>query len=641
MSVDVKNKISKSMLIIKSNPNSLKAVEQFLKNRDWFLASTDKLKEAIVFLAQNKPSFVLISVDHPSPKVRKFPKVIEQAFPCCVMMFAERATTASFKLLLDTGMEYKINPPITGPAIERAVNKYIRDKEQAHKKSQGSGGVDGEKSDFEFSVEIKSEGEKKSSVVAIKGEGKSESATGGSLAQKLLAQLGSDDDAEDGASGSFEIPSSQKKSDSSMGWMPQDPKTGGRNEGDLSGLPGETEDPSDSSNGRVFQLRDQNHSKSNSDTSDQGGDSAGDVATLDSGRKHDSPGSGEIAIDPKTGRPRSGSGRETNSKQGQAIDSERPSPENLSDFYIPTPELPEGASDGQGGVEAPQPPPLVGEDSRKSSAPDGTAPSAGKQAADVMIGRSQQKQTKRNQDTIVMGKRGVLEPDSVFVKGVNQALDNTAVKGSGNIEQELEDSSHLACIVVESSRFSGYLVAALGKNKKIDSHFVDLVRVRLAKFLKDNGEPIEEDKNMQIKVKRVDFEGWALEYAQFLRKSVHNGDEVAMAFFPFADVKTKVGDSAQSNMVSVSTEEIQTEVPLEFNVYIYLPTNKKYILYTPQGGLFLTEQKSRLTRQGVDKVHIQKEDVQNLGKSKAQNHLNSLIDEFDTKKNEKKKKKAA
>jgi hypothetical protein len=226
---------------------------------------------------------------------------------------------------------------------------------------------------------------------------------------------------------------------------------------------------------------------------------------------------------------------------------------------------------------------------------------------------------------------GIFSEESIFVKGVNKTLDDTVVKGTGEVQTYLEDNSHLACIVVESPRFSGYLVAALGKDKRIDDEFVGMVRTRLMKFLIDNGEPIENESNMQVKVKRVDFEGWALEYAQFLRKSVHKGDEVAMAFFPFADAQTKVGLSAAEGMVSVKTSEIEAGKPLEFNMYIYLPTNKKYILYTPKGAVFQENQKDRLVRQGVGDVHIQKDDIQNLSRYKAQNHLNSLIDQYEDK----------
>lgn len=607
-------KISKSMLIVKSSSGAMKGVEQFLKNRDWFLSSTDQMKEAVLFLAQNKPSFVLISIDHPNPKIKKLPRVIAQAFPCCVMVYAEKATTASFKLLLDSGVEYKINPPITGPAIERAVNKYIRDQEQAARQQNDQKNLDPNKGGFEFSVEVKTDGQKATGPLAIKGESDSQDGSGGqqSLAQRLLAQLGQDEDhvGSDGAA----ISSGHGSAKNGIGYMPEGSSQSSQGPGYLGGQPGHGHGSAQSarnqSSGSVINLG-QPKSKSEPDDMTPEQKAALEIGTprgADSTAKK--PGS--LDIDPKTGRPRADLVIGEGKASGQSVDQERPTPEQMGDLVVPN------------------------QDKKKNPQEQ-----SGNNQSDVMIGNSRGSQgQKKNQDTLVMGRTGVFEPDSVFVKGVNQALDDTAVKGTGVVEESLEDNSHLACIIVESVRFSGYLVAALGKDKRIDNQFVDLVRSKLAKFLKDSGEPIEDESNMQLKVKRVDFEGWALEYAQFLRKSVHKGDEVAMAFFPFADVKTKVGESAQANMVSIKTDDVQTEVPLEFNMYIYLPSNKKYVLYTPQGGIFLSEQKARLTRQGVTQMHIQKDDVQNLSKFRAQNHLNSLITDFE-KKDEKKKKKAA
>ena len=145
--------VAKTMLIVKSDQNGLKGVEQFLKNRDWKVVSTHEMKSAIMHLMQLKPAFVLITVDHPNKKMLKFPKMILSAFPTCVMTFAEKLTTTSFKALMDSGVEYKINPPLTGPAIERAVNKFLRDLENAGKQKANSSQA--QKDNSSFKVEIK------------------------------------------------------------------------------------------------------------------------------------------------------------------------------------------------------------------------------------------------------------------------------------------------------------------------------------------------------------------------------------------------------------------------------------------------------------------------------------------------------
>lgn len=218
-----------------------------------------------------------------------------------------------------------------------------------------------------------------------------------------------------------------------------------------------------------------------------------------------------------------------------------------------------------------------------------------------------------------------------------KSVDETVDKIPDELQERLEDSTQLACIVVESAKFSGYLVAALGKDRHVDDEFLNLVQSRLVSFLRDHGETVGTDHNLQLKVKSVDFEAWSLAQAEFLKKSLHKGTEVAMAFFPVESARTKVGESVAEDMVSVQTRDIQTDVPLEFNLYVYLPANKKFVLYTPERGTLLHEQRDRLVQKGVHSLHIRKNDVQNLSKLRAQNHLNGLIDEFERPPLEKKK----
>ena len=54
---------------------------------------------------------------------------------------------------------------------------------------------------------------------------------------------------------------------------------------------------------------------------------------------------------------------------------------------------------------------------------------------------------------------------------------------------------------------------------------------------------------MSLNIKKVDFEDWALEYADFLRKSVHDGEEIAMAFFPFADGLVTCAEAGASAVI--------------------------------------------------------------------------------------------
>lgn len=213
-----------------------------------------------------------------------------------------------------------------------------------------------------------------------------------------------------------------------------------------------------------------------------------------------------------------------------------------------------------------------------------------------------------------------------------QALDECSVH-TAPPNNPIQGSSNLACIIVESEKFSGYLIAAMGKNQRVDSAFIEKIRARLFSFLKAQGEAVDESENaLNLKIKEVDFEGWALDYAEFLKKSSHKGDEVAMAFFPYAEAKTRFGLSAKEDMVAISLSEIVSDVFLDFNIYLYLAKNDRYVLYTPKGGILYHHQKDKLLLQKIDSLHVYKDDLHSVSALKAQHFLNDKVDQFETNK---------
>ncbi|MFN7728700.1 MAG: hypothetical protein ACK5P7_06060 [Bdellovibrio sp.] len=219
--------------------------------------------------------------------------------------------------------------------------------------------------------------------------------------------------------------------------------------------------------------------------------------------------------------------------------------------------------------------------------------------------------------------------ESIMLKGTQAALEES-VKVRDDIDDytEVEKSSHCACIIVESEKFSGYLVAALGKNRKVDQTLIEQIKKRLFSFLKSHGEIVKEEDSMNVKIEEVAFEDWALEQAEFLRKSIHDGDEIAMAFFPTKDTATKLEESASEKMLKMEISELKEDTAVEFDLYIYLPENNKYLLYTPQGKTLYGTQRNRLTDKGVTHMHLRKESANDVKKYRAQNYLNEKIEVF-------------
>lgn len=219
--------------------------------------------------------------------------------------------------------------------------------------------------------------------------------------------------------------------------------------------------------------------------------------------------------------------------------------------------------------------------------------------------------------------------DSLIVKGAQTALDDSVlVREDLDQYQVVEKTSNCACLIIESERFSGYLVAALGKDRKFDESFMDQIKKKLFSFLKSHGEPIRDENSMDLKLEEVAFEDWAIEQADFLRKSIHDGDEIAMAFFPTKETSVRLEDSASEKMLMVNIDELKDDTIVEFDLYIYMPENNKYILYTPQGRTLYGKQRGRLVEKGVSHMHLRKESAHNVKKYRAQNYLNEKIQSF-------------
>ena len=454
---DSEQQFEKAILIIKASSKSLVTTETFLRNRGWLIFSTINLKDALNFLVEHKPPFVMVSADHPQRKVRVLPKILIQAFPVCIISFVEQTTTASYRLLMESTSEYKVNPPVTGPAVERAISRYVRDQERITS---------------EIAQEAENEAAQAARLQALNH-------------LKNLRSLGTEDYKND--------------------------------------------------------VIEETH--------------------------------------PLTPGPDS----EAYSEGDPQANSEA----NAEGFT----------------QELTQPHETWTDEEPKS---------------DAFTGPS------------IMG-REINDPAEMKTLGLGtlSALKEASNVGDGRVSQHLGVATNVACIVIESTRFSGYLVAALGKNRKMDDAFLVGIKQRLTKFLIENGETLSQDEQMNLVIKPVDFQNWALEYAEFLRKSVHNGDEVAMAFFPSKQTKAEVGESASTDMASVKLEELVVNVPLEFNLYMYMPVNQKYVLYTPKGSKLYQEQKSRLEQKGVKDLHMLRAEVQDLSRFKAQNHLNSIIDQYE------------
>ncbi|MGE0634707.1 MAG: hypothetical protein AB7O96_20005, partial [Pseudobdellovibrionaceae bacterium] len=115
-----------SVVILRHSMTSLRQPEIYLTNRKWQVRSTMDLKEMLNFVISSPPDLVLISCQHPSPKIKTLPKVLAQAFSCHVLPYADEPAPAVMRVLNEINADFGIFPPVSGPAIERTIAKVLK-----------------------------------------------------------------------------------------------------------------------------------------------------------------------------------------------------------------------------------------------------------------------------------------------------------------------------------------------------------------------------------------------------------------------------------------------------------------------------------------------------------------------------------
>ena len=538
---------SQSVFIIKKSQNSLRQAETYLKHRNWNLRVAFDIKHALVAILKDPPKYIIISVEHPHPKVLLLPKIIAQVLKCVVIPYAESNSPLVLSKLNEVGSEFILFPPVSGPAIERVIKRVIlKEKEPLSEKNKvfSSSGMGVDSKDSHTFI-AKGGNTVEEDDIAIKG------------AREALAKMFSDeDDTLPGVLGHLESSGIQNhKTDLMI----------------QKGLDGRTNAHLDAG------------SKSEVMSSSQ--------SSAKKGQDHHSH-------KDNTAEPNHYNGQESTSSSAEHRNSLNKK-NNSRDFSIDQP--------------------------------------------DSINGQSYDTKTRKQLPKLTMGELSISvdtaissikeEENSILIQSSKQAIEKTV-----KFDQEKQEEAHpigvatnVSCIIVQSVRFNGYLVVAMGKNQRIEESFMKMLKKHLFKFLKDNGEKLSDEEQMQLKLEPVEFQDWAIEHADFLRKSIHNGNEVAMAFFPSTEIQIPLEPGKDKDMYTVDLINLRGDLKMEFDIYIHMPINNKYILFTPKGGVLYSHQKDRLLKKGIQKMHLHKNSIKDVKKYTAQNYLNDKINEFQKK----------
>jgi hypothetical protein len=215
-----------------------------------------------------------------------------------------------------------------------------------------------------------------------------------------------------------------------------------------------------------------------------------------------------------------------------------------------------------------------------------------------------------------------------LVLGTQKALDEIA-KATPNAEiLPLDETQDGICFFVTSKNHSGFVLCSIAHNTDPLHAFVDIFKNRLTELMNDIDGDFLASSALEVTMPVVNFDNWVQNQAAFSRKFVHEDRECGLAFFELTPPKPDVAPSVRKDFVQMKLVDVREERKLGFNVFLYLPVNNKFILYTRRGGKFAELQKKRLLSRGVSAVHLHENELDQMHRVHVEAYLDQCIAQY-------------
>ncbi len=130
-----------------------------------------------------------------------------------------------------------------------------------------------------------------------------------------------------------------------------------------------------------------------------------------------------------------------------------------------------------------------------------------------------------------------------------------------------------------------------------------------------------------LQVQPIRFGDWVKENAECSKRFSNEGYECVVAFIEHENKETQIESSGNGEYISMSINEIITDRKLEFDFFIHMPVNDKFMQYGREGNKISMKQKDKLVSEGITSVHLKEKQAGNLAKYQLQNFLDAKFSE--------------
>lgn len=176
------------------------------------------------------------------------------------------------------------------------------------------------------------------------------------------------------------------------------------------------------------------------------------------------------------------------------------------------------------------------------------------------------------------------------------ASDNKPTLARGQNEV-LAPAHFIYCLSLVSEKWCGYFMVStstLLDFTQIDLAFSDWIKMQMAVG--------EINESQYFELHNLEPEEWSdiKKQSDFTEQMQIQEHHFELCFLRVSPDDMKILLSDDNNYIRIATEGVPTDLPLDFGLWLHLPENKKYLLYTPQHSPLDEKQKQRLLQNHVD-----------------------------------------
>ena len=199
----------------------------------------------------------------------------------------------------------------------------------------------------------------------------------------------------------------------------------------------------------------------------------------------------------------------------------------------------------------------------------------------------------------------------------------------------LTETTKIYVMPIQEIEWTGYLTVAsenfldaASAQVILNNWLKQMIRVERIDQNPDEQEELPESVLYEIHVPKVNFADFCSYKADFFKDIQFEDKKTMLSFFSFSPYQVINSIHDTSDMLELSTEFLQPNQNLPFDVNLYLPENKKFILYLRPESFLDDAQVSRLQTRKVQYIYSNMDYELALLKYKAEFNLRALIESY-------------